>query len=384
MQFHERRPGWGLVLAIVGVAFLAGIISGGVAGGLVAVLVPHGEQASSRSAPASAGEAQGPTTLLKVQEESAITDAVKKVTPGVVTLIVEASSRDAVGRQITETNLGSGVVIDPRGYILTNEHVVENATKITVKLSSGEERPGVLVGDDSPFTDIAVVRVQPDGLTAVPIADSDGLQLGQEVLAIGSIAFGPNATDFRNTVTRGVVSGLHRRWPRDDVVMEDLIQTDAAVNHGNSGGALVDLAGDLVGITTTVVRGTDNGFQVQGVAFAISSRTFQPVVDALIRTGKVERPYIGIVHQQITDQIAQQNNLPVRNGAAVVQVTPGSPADKAGIRPGDIITNLAGTDITEDNPYLNVLVKQRPGTTVPITVLRNGRSMTMDVAITTR
>ncbi len=242
----------------------------------------------------------------------------------------------------------------------------------------------MLVGDDSPFTDIAVVRVQPDGLTAVPIADSDGLQLGQEVLAIGSIAFGPNATDFRNTVTRGVVSGLHRRWPRDDVVMEDLIQTDAAVNHGNSGGALVDLAGDLVGITTTVVRGTDNGFQVQGVAFAISSRTFQPVVDALIRTGKVERPYIGIVHQQITDQIAQQNNLPVRNGAAVVQVTPGSPADKAGIRPGDIITNLAGTDITEDNPYLNVLVKQRPGTTVPITVLRNGRSMTMDVAITTR
>src|SRR5581483_11568384 len=113
-----------------------------------------------------------------------------------------------------ETNLGSGVVIDQRGYIVTNRHVIENATKITAKFADGQDRPAVLVGDDNPFTDIAVVRVQPDNLTVVPIGDSDSLELGQQVLAIGAVAFGSNLTDFRNNVTRGVVSGLHRRWPR--------------------------------------------------------------------------------------------------------------------------------------------------------------------------
>jgi 2-alkenal reductase len=380
---EERRPSHGLIFAVIGLALLVGVVGGGIAGGLVAALVPRDSASPTRAG--NPAVAAGPTTLLSVKEESAITDAVAKVNPGVVTLLVEAQQTDAAGRVVSETNLGSGVVIDARGYIVTNQHVVDSATKISVRLPSGEERPGVLVGDDSPFTDIAVIRVQPDNLTVVPVGDSEALALGQQVLAIGSPAFGSSLTDvrndFNNTVTRGIVCGIHRRWPREDTIMEDLIQTDAAVNHGNSGGALVTLNGDLVGITTTVVRGTDQGNEVQGVAFAISSRVFKPLVDQIIASGRVQRPYVGISHRQITPDIARQNRLPVQNGALVINVDGDSPAAKAGIQRGDIITKINNTPITEDAPYLSILVKQTPNTTVPVTYTRNGKETTVDVDI---
>jgi 2-alkenal reductase len=385
----ERHPGWGMVLALIGVALLVGAVAGGVTGGLVAALIPR-ESASPTQVPREAArQTDAPVTTLRVtSEESAITETVAKVSPGVVTLIVQAARTDAAGRVFQETNIGSGVVIDPRGYIVTNQHVVENQRRITVRLQSGEERPGVLVGDDSPFTDIAVVRVQPEGLTVVPIGDSDALRLGQTVLAIGSPAFGSSPrdvrNDFNNTVTRGIVSGLHRRWPKDNAIMEDLIQTDAAVNHGNSGGALVNLAGELVGITTTVVRGTPSGLQVQGVTFAISSRTFKPLVDEIIRNGKVQRPYLGIQHQLITPELARQYGLPVQAGAYVVDVVPESPAAKAGIRPRDIIVRIDKMEIAEDMPYLNILAKLQPNTTVSIAFLRGGREMTADVTVGVR
>jgi 2-alkenal reductase len=386
---EERHPGWGVVLALVGAALLVGAVAGGVTGGLVAALIPRESAAGTHLSREAARQTDAAATTLRVtSEESAITETVSKVSPGVVTLIVQAMRTDAAGRVFQETNIGSGVVIDPRGYIVTNQHVVENQRRITVRLQSGEERPGVLVGDDSPFTDIAVVRVQPEGLTVVPIGDSDALRLGQTVLAIGSPAFGSSPrdvrNDFNNTVTRGIISGLHRRWPKDDAIMEDLIQTDAAVNHGNSGGALVNLAGELVGITTTVVRGTQSGLQVQGVAFAISSRTFKPLVDEIIRTGKVARPYLGIQHQLITPEVARQYGLPVQNGAFVVDVVPESPAAKAGIRPRDIIIRIDKMDIAEDMPYLNILAKLQPNTTVPIAFLRGGREMTTDVTVGVR
>ncbi|MER3419517.1 MAG: 2-alkenal reductase [Chloroflexota bacterium] len=386
---EERHPRWGVLLTLVGVALLVGAVAGGVTGGLVAALIPREPAAGARPTRDIARQTDAPATTLRVtSEESAITETVSKVSPGVVTLIVQATRTDAAGRVFQETNIGSGVVIDPRGYIVTNQHVVENQRRITVRLQSGEERPGVLVGDDSPFTDIAVVRVQPEGLTAVPIGDSDALRLGQTVLAIGSPAFGSSPrdvrNDFNNTVTRGIISGLHRRWPKDDAIMEDLIQTDAAVNHGNSGGALVNLAGELVGITTTVVRGTQSGLQVQGVAFAISSRTFKPLVDEIIRTGKVTRPYLGIQHQLITPELARQYGLPVQNGAFVVDVVPESPAAKAGIRPRDIIIRIDKTEIAEDMPYLNILAKLQPNTTVSIAFMRGGREITADVTVGVR
>lgn len=385
MEFGDRRPAWGWVMAMVGIALFIGAISGAAAGGLMAALI--GDDGTGRSVSTqrpTATEPPRPITQLTLQEQSATTEVVKRVLPGVVTLLVEATRRDPAGRIIGETNLGSGVVIDPRGYIVTNRHVVENATKIIVKFHDGQERPAVLIGDDAPFTDIAVVQVRPENLTVVPIGDSDALVLGQQVLAIGSVAFGANLTDFTNNVTRGVVSGLHRRWPREDTIMEDLIQTDAAVNHGNSGGALVNMGGELVGITTTVVRTTQNGFAVQGVAFALSSKTFKPLIEEIIQTRKVTRPYIGIEHRQITPEIARQNNLPVQYGAVVLRVESNSPAEKAGLQRNDIITKIGGLEINESTPYLHALVKQKPNTTVPVTYVRAGREVTVDVAITVR
>lgn len=380
---EERVSPWRGIMGILAIAVAVAAISGAFAGASVALLVSDDEPAEQASA---AAEEPGPSTLLQVTEESALTDTYNKVSPGVVTLIVQAQRLDGNGRVVRETNLGSGVIIDQRGYIVTNEHVVRDAAQISVIMHDGTERPGVLVGDDAPFTDIAVVRMQPDGITVVPIGDSESVQPGQGVLAIGSVAFNQQMYDeFRNNVTRGVVSGVHRRWPKDDTVMEDLIQTDAAINHGNSGGALVTLDGHLIGIMTTVVRGTQSGQQVQGVGFAISSRIFKPLIDQIIANGKTDRPYVGIVHQTISAEQAQRARLPTSNGAAaVVEVIENSPASRAGVQKGDIITKLADFEISDDQPYLYALVKMKPNTTVPLTVLRGGQEMQLSLDILNR
>jgi 2-alkenal reductase len=380
---EDRVSPWRGVMGILAIAVAVAAISGAFAGASVALLV---SDSGSDAKPDAAAAEPGPSTLLKVTEESALTETFGKVSPGVVTLIVQAQHLDSNGRVVRETNLGSGVIVDERGYLVTNEHVVRDATQISVIMNDGSERPGVLVGDDAPFTDVAVVRIQPSGITVVPVGDSESVQPGQGVLAIGSVAFNQQMYDqFRNNVTRGVVSGVHRRWPKDDTVMEDLIQTDAAINHGNSGGALVTLDGQLIGIMTTVVRGTQSGQQVQGVGFAISSRTFKPLVDQIIANGKTDRPYVGIVHQTISADQAQRARLPVTNGAAaVVDVIDNSPASRAGVQKGDVITKLADYEINDDQPYLYALVKMKPNTTVPLTVLRGGQEMQLSLDILNR
>ncbi len=379
---EERVSAWRGIVGVLAVAVLVAALSGAFAGASVALLIPRDADESRDSARV---DAPGPAMTVQVTEESGITETFKKVSPGVVTLIVQAQRTDAAGRSIRETNLGSGVIIDDRGYIVTNEHVVRGASRITVIMANGEERPGVYVGDDAPFTDIAVLRVQPDNITVIPIGDSNALVHGQTVLTIGSVAFNQQLyDDFRNNVTRGIVSGLHRRWPKDDTVMEDLIQTDAAINHGNSGGALVTLSGHLVGITTTVIRGNQAGQTVEGVGFAISSRTFKPLVDQIIQNGKTERPYVGIVHQQISQEVAQRNRLPISGAAIVVDVLADSPAARAGVQKGDLITKLAEHQISDELPYLNALVKMRPNSTVPLTVVRNGREMQLNLDISQR
>lgn len=383
---EERVSPWRGVMGILAIAVAVAALSGALAGASVALLVSDDGAPVKDQATADNGAEAGPSTLLQVTEESAITETFDKVSPGVVTLIVQAQRLDTNGRMIRETNLGSGVVIDDRGYIVTNEHVVRGATQITVIMSDGSERPGVLAGDDAPFTDVAVVRIQPDNLTVVPMGDSEMVRPGQAVLTIGSVAFNQQMYDeFRNNVTRGIVSGVGRRWPKDDTVMEDLIQTDAAINHGNSGGALVTLDGQLIGITTTVVRGTQSGQQVEGVGFAISTRTLKPVIDQIIRNGKTDRPYVGIVHQTISAEQAQRARLPLSNGAAaVVEVIENSPASRAGVQKGDIITKLADFEINDDQPYLSALVKMKPNTTVPLTIVRGGQEMQLSLDVMVR
>jgi S1-C subfamily serine protease len=203
---------------------------------------------------------------------------------------------------------------------VTNEHVVRDAQELTVQLASGEERPARIVAADDPFTDLAVIKVQAGGLTPLSWGDSDALQLGERVIAIGSAL-----NEFQGSVTTGVVSGLHRSWLREGVMMEDLVQTDAAINHGNSGGALLNSRGELVGLNSTVIRSTDGGDIVEGIAFAISSKTAVPIVEAMVRDGAYPRAFLGIVHQDV-DQDMAGFDLATDRGALVLRVSSGTPA----------------------------------------------------------
>jgi 2-alkenal reductase len=269
--------------------------------------------------------------------------------------------------------LGSGVVIDERGYIVTNEHVVSDAVRITVTLYNGEEREATLVGDDWPFTDLAVLKIAQGGLAPLPLGDSDALVPGQRVIAVGNPLH-----DFRNSVTVGVASGMGRRWQRDGIFMEDLIQTDAAVNPGNSGGALINVLGQMVGMPTSVLR-LDNGLEVEGIAFAISSKTIQQVVGDIIEKGRVTRAYLGVSHIDLTPEISAARGLDVHQGALISSVGDGTPADKAGIEVDDIILAMGDHEITGDVPFLNVLMRLQPDETVPVVLSRDGKELTLDV-----
>jgi S1-C subfamily serine protease len=320
------------------------------------------------------------STQVTLMEESATTDAVSSVSPSVVTIINDlAPRRGLFGRGYDGTASGSGVIVDNRGFIVTNEHVVKDSDGLDVILADGTRYTAQLVGTDYPFTDLAVIKIEADNLVAAELGDSDALTQGQRVIAIGS-ALG----DFRNTVTMGIVSGLHRTWHDNGQVIEDLVQTDAAINHGNSGGPLVNIAGQVVGINSSVIRSTKGGDLVDGIGFAIPSNTVRVVASQLIKHGKVVRPYLGVSHQRITPGLASLYNLPVKQGAYILQVGQTSPAGVAGMKPGDILLKIGGESVDEEHPFLNVLMKYSPDETVTLTVMRQGELIEVDVLLTER
>jgi S1-C subfamily serine protease len=361
------------VLIFVVLALLAGAVGGTVGGALVRLTSE--EEGAATTATDSTEERR-----VLVGEESAVIEVVRKAEPAVVAVIAEGHpQRDSFGRVTTETSVGSGVIVDEGGFVITNEHVLRDAVSLRVVLHNGEEKPASLVADDQPFTDLAILRIQPGGLTALPFGDSDALALGQRVIAIGN-----TLSEFRNTVTLGVVSGLHRRWSRNGVVMEDLVQTDAAINHGNSGGALLNTQGELVGLSTTVVRTTEAGETVEGVAFALSSNSIAPIVRAAIERGGYPRPFLGIVHLDLNPLVAQVNGLPVPYGAYVTEVTPDSPAAEGGIQEGDIIVRMGGMSLDEDMPFINALGRLQPNRKAEIVVNRGGREIVLEVTLALR
>ena len=312
-------------------------------------------------------------------EDAAVIDVVQRAEPSVVTIMNQMEPRrDESGALLEETLVGSGVIIDEDGFVVTNEHVIRDASQLTVRLYDGEERPAAVVSADDPFTDLAVIKIEPGGLKALSWGDSDALQLGEKVVAIGSAL-----SEFHGSVTVGVVSGLHRRWQRDGVMMEDLVQTDAAINHGNSGGALLNSRGEMVGLNSNVVRSTDAGEVVEGVAFAISSKVAAPIVDAIIKEGSYPRAFLGIAHQDIDPETASFD-LPTDHGAVVVQVSPDTPADGAGIKEGDVILRIGDIELNSDMPFLNVLALITPGETEPVLLNRGGEEITVQVTFTSR
>src|SRR2546430_616662 len=271
-----------------------------------------------------------------------------------------------------EHGLGSGVIISPDGYIVTNNHVVDGATDIRVTLHDRRILPAKLIGRDK-LTDLAVVKVNASDLPSVPWGDSTKLQPGETVLAFG------NPLGYRFTVTRGIVSALNRPNPAADRrAPGQFIQTDAAINPGNSGGPLVDARGQVVGINTFLISQT-GGFS--GMGFAIPTQIVKPTVDALIRDGKVEHGYMGIGISDVTPDEAKFFNVKTAIGAVVSQVEPDSPAAKAGLKTGDVITELNGKTVNDAGELQVEVGQKQPGTKVDLTVMRDGKSMQFPVTL---
>lgn len=277
-----------------------------------------------------------------------------------------------------EKALGSGVIVSPDGYIVTNNHVIAHATGIQVSLTDGREYKGKVVGAD-PQTDIAVVKINATGLPTATFGDSSTLKVGDTVMAFGN----PFGLDF--TVTKGIVSALGR----SDVRIENyanFIQTDAAINPGNSGGALVDIHGQVIGINTAILSnrsgpGGEGGFM--GVGFAIPSNTAKHIMSELIKTGKVERGFLGVHIGALTPALAKSMGAPDTNGAVVEDVQSGTPAAKAGLKAGDIIRTVNGQTVTSFTSLRYEIAEMNPGTHVTLGVLRDGKTLTLHVTLGT-
>jgi serine protease Do len=269
-----------------------------------------------------------------------------------------------------EQSLGSGVIVSPDGYIITNNHVVSGAEKINVTLYDNSVFNGRVVGAD-PKTDIAVVKIASKGLPTIPWGDSDGLQVGEFVLAIGS-PYG-----LSHTVTMGIISAVGRA----DVGVadyEDFIQTDAAINPGNSGGPLVDTRGDLIGINTAIFS-RSGGYQ--GIGFAVPSNMARLIIEQLIKEGKVVRGWLGVTIQELSPEISREFGHASPGGALVGEALEGSPAEKAGLRRGDIILRFGGKEVSGPSALKNIVAQQKPGEKVPVKVLRDKKNLTLTVTV---
>ena len=266
---------------------------------------------------------------------------------------------------------GSGVIFDARaGYIVTNAHVVENASEITVTLQDGRDVKAEIIGSDTP-SDVAVLKVKSDGLTQIPLGDSAKVEVGDFVVAIG------NPFGLQHTVTSGIISGLSRSGINPDGY-EDFIQTDASINPGNSGGALVNLRGELIGINTAILSRSGGNI---GIGFAIPVNMARSVMDQLIRYGSVKRGQLGVSMYTVTPDIAHSLGLPSVVGALVSQVVDGSPADRAGIRTGDVITAVNGQPVKSNSELRNTIGLLRVGDKVDIGLLRDGKPLRVTAVI---
>jgi S1-C subfamily serine protease len=315
---------------------------------------------SARGAEQAASSAADDDSLLDAYSR-AVTGAVERVSPSVVNIEVHTAGRTRAGEERERRGGGSGFVFTPDGLILTNSHVVHDARRIDVTLSDGRRMPATAIGDD-PASDLAVVRVDEPGLTAAALGDSQQLRVGQLVVALGS-PYG-----FQSTVTAGVVSALGRSLRSySGRLIDDVIQTDAALNPGNSGGPLVDSAGRVVGVNTATI------LPAQGICFAIGINTAKFVASRLLRDGRIRRSFIGVSAQTVPvhRRVVRFYDLAKESGALVLSVEENSPARRAGLRDGDIIVALEGHAVAGVDDLHRLLADTRAGTSCSLTVLRH-------------
>jgi Do/DeqQ family serine protease len=267
-------------------------------------------------------------------------------------------------------SLGSGVLVSATGYILTNHHVVDAADEIKVALSDGRTMLAKVVGID-PETDLAVLRVDAERLPAITFGRSEALRIGDQVLAIG------NPFGVGQTVTSGIVSALGRSGLHINT-FENFIQTDAAINPGNSGGALVDARGDLVGINTAIYSRTGGSM---GIGFAIPASTAKTVLEQIVKSGSVTRGWIGVEVQEITPALAESFKLGDARGAIIAGVLRGGPADRAGVKPGDVLTGINGKPVSDPQAMLNLVAGLQPGSSAKMTLRRQAQSVELEVTV---
>lgn len=368
----RRGPGG---LTVVALAVVAGILSGS----LSAVAVANLLRPDASSPPVA--ERDGTTTVSEVtiDESSAVITAVERTMPAVVK--IQSRTGGLFGGS---SGVGSGFIFDPDGWILTNRHVVRGAEELTVILNDSRQFPAEIIGEDT-LTDLAIIKVDAEGLPAATLGSSEDLKQGQLAIAIGN-----PLGEFENTVTTGVISGLGRRivaggpLPDDAEPLTNLIQTDAAINQGNSGGPLVDSAGQVIGINTAVNE------DAQGIGFAIPIDVAKPILAQALEGEEIARPWIGVFYQPVTVQLAEERDLPVDYGVLIESgdpnrpaVFPDSPAAAAGLQAGDVVVAVDGARVDAEDDLAEHLLPHRPGDEVTLRVLRGGGGgSTREVTVT--
>jgi S1-C subfamily serine protease len=370
LQAAPRRRASG-PLAIVAGAVVAGLLSGALSAAAVANMMRD-----EAPVPTTAADTPGGSAIsdVRIDESSAVITAVERVAPAVVTIQVQTG-----GIFGGAEGSGSGFIYDSAGWILTNEHVVQNAEQLQVVLDDGRVFPGTVYGVDT-LTDLAIVKIDGEDLPSAPTGASADLKPGQL-----AIAFGNPLGDYQNTVTTGVISGLGRRIVASNATqtsseaLNNLIQTDAAINPGNSGGPLVNSAGQVIGINTAVST------SAQGLGFAIPIDFAKPIMEQAVNGQELTRPWIGILYNLVTPQVTQELDLPVDYGALVGAgegngVYPGSPAEAAGLQDGDVIVAVDGERVDEDHDLSSHLLPHMPGDVITLRVLRGNTSR--DVTVT--
>ena len=373
----------------LGQVVVAAALSAVLASGATIVVL---EQTGALDRPTGAAQQPAPNASrgpIPVEDSSSVVNAAANVSPAVVRIIVEGVSTDVFGGTIPETGVGSGVIYDPAGWILTNRHVVltqdgSTATSMTVELKDGREFKGTVYGIDT-LTDLAIVKVEATDLPAAPIGKSADIRVGQLAIAIGS----PLGT-YTSTVTTGIISATGRTV---QVSAEDrlsnLIQTDAAINPGNSGGPLLDAAGNVIGINTAVERDST------GIGFAIPIDIARPIMQQALAGQELARPSVGIRYVAVDAKVKADESLSVDHGALVGPstgtdgssapgVTPGSPAEAAGLKDGDVILSIEGQVIDAEHPLDAVLTSFAPGQTVAVEVLRGSDKLRLTITLGTR
>ena len=307
-----------------------------------------------------------------------IPGVVEKARPAVVSIVAEVVQRDLFGRRFRDSQSGSGVIFDPKGLVLTNNHVVEGSVTVTVTLDDGRQFEGEVLGADG-LTDLAVLRIQGDRFPFAALADPAGVRVGDPVIAIGNALALPGGP----TVTFGVISALDRSFQvTADVQLHSLIQTDAPINPGNSGGPLLNLQGQVVGINTAVARSDPLGREIEGMGFAVGMDTVGPVAAALVKDGRVQWAWLGVALEELDPQMAAEVGVPLREGVLVAGVVRDGPASQGGVRRGDVIVSIGGREVSTRRELVRLLrFEHGVAEKVDLEVFRDERLMTLEVTL---